>query len=101
MDLKYTLMDKLDETTDNIIYDPTTLNSSTFNFTNGYYKHVLTQREKEKPYMLSYIYYGTVTYENLLLLINGIKDIWEVPVGTKIRIPKLEDLKKWIKDNRK
>jgi len=101
MDIRYTMMDILDDTTDNVLYDPTTLDVSSFNFSNGYYKHVLSQKEKEKPYMLSYAYYGTIAFEHLILLINGIKDIWEIPVGTKIKIPKLGDLKTWIKENRK
>lgn len=100
-DLRYTMMDILDDTTEDIIMDPTSLDPSTFKFSNGYYKHVLTQKEKERPYKLSYIYYGTVAYENILLLLNEVKDIWEIPVGTKLRIPKLNDLKDWIKENRK
>jgi len=94
-------MSILDDTTEDIIYDSSSLDISTFKFENGYYKHVLTQKEKERPYKISYTYYGTVAYENIILLINGIKDIWEIPVGTKIHIPKLDDLKTWIKDNRK
>jgi hypothetical protein len=92
-------MSILDDTTENIIRDPASLDVSTFKFTNGYFKHVLTQREKERPDKISFQYYGSVAYENLILLINNVVDVWELPVGTKLRIPKLEDLKTFIKDN--
>jgi len=100
MSLRYTMMDILDDSTEDIIRDSTTLDISKFKFTNGYYKHVLTQREKERPYKLSSTYYGTVEYENLILLINGVEDVWELPVGTKLQIPRLEDLKTFVQANR-
>ena len=101
MDIRYSLQNTIEENDDYTIYDLTTLDMSKFKFTNGYYTHTLTQQERIKPYMISYVYYGSVTYENLILLINNISDIWELPVGTKIRVPKLDDLKKFLKDNRK
>jgi len=101
MDLRYSLMDKLDEDDQYTIYDPTTLDISSFKFTNGYYMHTVTQQDRIKPYMLSYAYYGTVMYESLLLLLNNIEDIWEFPVGEKIKIPKLDDIKTFLKNNRK
>ena len=101
MKLLHSLMNILDETTEDIIYDPTTLDISKFEFSSGYFKHKLSQREKEKPYMISYVYYGTIVYEHIILLINGVKNIWDLPVETELKIPKLEDLKLFIKNNRK
>jgi len=101
MDIRYSLQNTIEENDEYTIYDLTTLDMSSFKFSNGYYMHTITQQDRIKPYMISYAYYGSVVYENLLLLINNIEDIWELPVGTKIRIPKLDDIKKFIKDNRK
>jgi hypothetical protein len=86
---------------DIIIYDPTTLDVSDFKFTNGYYLYTLNQEDRIKPYKISYKYYGTVAYEHIILLINNIKDIWELPIPTILKIPKIEDLKVFIKDKRK
>lgn len=101
MDLRYTMSSILEEINDITIYDPTTLDVSDFKFENGYYLYSLNQEDKIKPYRISYKYYGTVAYENLILLINNIKDIWELPIGTSLKIPKLEDLKTFIKNKRK
>lgn len=78
------------------VYDPCTVDFSTFEWTNGYYNHKITRKEIEKPYMISYQYYGSSAYEDIILLINNIPDIFEVPSGTEIKIPKLTDLKTFI-----
>jgi hypothetical protein len=101
MNLRYTMMNILDDTTEDILYDPTTLDVSKFKFKNGYYPHTISQRDKERPYKISSTYYGTTVYDNLILLINNVRDIWDLPVGTELKIPKLEDLKSWITKNRK
>jgi hypothetical protein len=84
-----------------VIYDPMTVDFSKFIFTNGYYNHRLTKNEIMKPYLLSLQYYNSIEYEDIILLINNILDIWEVPVGTQIKIPKLTDLQQFILENKK
>lgn len=101
MNIRYTLEDIIETVNDITIYDPTTLDVSDFKFTNGYHLYSLNKEDKIKPYRISYQYYGTVAYENFILLINNIKDIWETPVGTKLKLPKIEDLKSFLKDKRK
>lgn len=101
MDLRYSMMDEIEEINDVVIKDSTTLDVSDFKFTNGYYLYSLNKEDKIKPYRISYKHYGTVAYENIILLLNNIKDIWELPVGTDLKIPKLEDLKAFVKDKRK
>ncbi len=100
MSLRHTMMSILDDTTEDIIRDPSSLDVSKFKFVNGYFQHTLSKRDKERPDKISFTYYGTVVYENILLLINNVVDIWELPVGTKLKIPKLEDLQNFIKDNK-
>ena len=101
MDIRYTLMNTMEEDDNYTIYDPTTLDISTFKFQSGYYMHTFTQYDRIKPYMISFAYYGTTVYENLILLINGVRDVFELPIGTKLKIPKLNDIKLFVKDNRK
>ncbi len=92
---------KIINTEPEIVYDPMSVNFSTFKWTNGYYNHRLTQREIEKPYLISLAYYGTVEYEDIILLVNNIPDIFDTPVGVQIKIPKLDDLKQFLLDNTK
>jgi len=80
------------------IYDPGSVDFSKFQWTNGYYNHKLTKSEIEKPYLLSYQYYGSLEYEEIILLVNNIPDIFEVPTGTSIKIPKLVDIKTFLLD---
>jgi hypothetical protein len=87
------------ETDPETIYNPMSVDFSNFKFTNGYYNHRLTQYEIEKPYLLSLQYYGEVTYEDIILLLNNIPDIFEVPVGTQVKIPKLQDIQTFLLEN--
>ena len=70
MNLRYTMMNIIEEINDVTVYDSTSLDISDFKFTNGYYLYNLNQEDKVKPYKISYQYYGTVAYENIILLIN-------------------------------
>jgi hypothetical protein len=98
-------MDTLEEGSSNIhnitVYDSTTIKWSTFPWANGFYKHAITSVELIKPYLISWAYYGDVSWEYVLLLLNNIADIEDVPVGTIINIPKLQDLKDFLLANKK
>jgi len=83
------------------LYDPTTIDWNSYDWTTGFYKHVVTKFNRIKPYMISYAYYGTVVYEDIILLLNHIEDPFELEIGTEIKIPKLQPLKEWLRDNRK
>lgn len=79
-----------------IVYDPTNVDFSKFKYTNGYYNHTLAKREIEKPYLISLAYYGTVDYDDIILLVNNIANIWECAPGVQLKIPKLDDLKTFL-----
>ena len=78
------------------VYDPTSIDWNSFEWTNGFYPHKITTHEKNKPYLISYAYYGTDKYWDLILLVNKIQDIWEVVVGEEIRVPKMKDITSFI-----
>ena len=81
---------------DIIVYDPTSVIWTEFDYPNGYNSHTVTIHEVLKPYLISFLYYGTVIYEDILLLLNGIDDIFELRPGVKIKIPQIEDLKTFL-----
>ena len=105
MTIRYKLMDKLEESSENIhdvnIFDPTSVDWNTFKYTSGYYPHKITSFEIMKPYLISYAYYGTVNYEDAILLVNKIENIWDVVPGTEIRVPKLQDIRTFVLENKK
>jgi hypothetical protein len=92
---------KLLDTSDYTIFDSRSINWGNFEFTNGYKKHFITQDQILKPYLISLGYYNVIDYEDEILLINNIADLYEVVVGTEIKIPDINDLKQFILNNSK
>lgn len=99
--MRYTLYNKLQEKDSITIYDPTSVDLSDFDWSQGYYKHILTKTDVLKPYMISYAYYGTTAYEDMILLLNNIADIFEIEPGTEIYVPTLNAIKSFILRNQK
>lgn len=98
--MRYNLYSVFQEQDGVKLFNPSSLDLSTFNWTNGYYQHVLSKSDILKPYLISYSYYGTVEYEDIILLLNNIEDIFAIPPGTKIYVPTLENLQSFILLNR-
>ena len=98
--MRYKLMTILDETVETI-YDPTTINWSTFLWQQGYYKHYVSETDIMKPYNIPFAYYNDVQYEDAILLLNGIENPWDLFPGAMLKIPKLEELDKFVLDNLK
>jgi len=84
-----------------IIKDPTTVDWRLFRWDNGYFIHHITVSEIFKPYLISWSYYGTIEYEDLILLLNNIQNPFDIIPEQTIYIPKLEDLKAFILANKK
>jgi hypothetical protein len=91
----------LSDVNGDIIRDSTSVRWSDFEWTNGYFTHKLSKLEIERPYLISRAYYGSVEYWDIILLVNNIEDIFEVVPFTEIYIPKLNDIKSFIVNNRK
>ena len=83
------------------LYNSTSISWLSFSWTNGYYLHKVTSDEILRPYLISFKYYGTVDYEDEIMLLNQIADPFSLIPGAEIKIPKLDDLKKFILNNRK
>jgi hypothetical protein len=104
--LKYELMEKVEtdipDALENItIHDPLTVDWGDFKFTGKEQNKVLTKFEIERPDMLSYDFYLTVVYQDIIFLVNNLGDIFETPVKTIMKMPRVEDLKQFIFENRK
>ena len=99
--MRYKLETTLDETDNIIIKDPTSVDWKSFEWTNGYYIHRITKLEIMKPYLISFAYYNTLEYEDLILLLNNIADPFEMITESEIYLPKIEDIKTFILKNRK
>lgn len=83
------------------LYNPLSINWNTFKWDQGYYPHIINTIEIYKPYLISQMYYGTIAYEEHILLLNNIEDIFEIKPGIEIKIPKIDELKKFIFQNKK
>ena len=84
-----------------VINDPTSIDWKTFKWNNGYFEHIVTKHETEQFFKISGAYYGTYIYTDLIKLLNNIIDPFEMIPGSKIKLPKLEDIKQFIFENRK
>jgi hypothetical protein len=91
----------LDSTNGEIIRDSTSISWKNFPWTNGFFKHKISKTEIEKPYLISYIYYGSVEYWDIILLVNNIEDVFEIVPFSELFIPKFEDIQQFILNNRK
>lgn len=90
------------ETEDGVlIFDSTSVDWSKFEWTNGYIKHFISTEEIAKPYLISYYYYGSIIYEDIILLINNIANIFDVVPDSEIKIPTVADIKTFILKYRK
>jgi len=94
--MRYNLLEKNKTEYGIDIYKSTTIPWNEFEFSKGYKKHILTVNEVLKFYLVSWKYFSTVDYEDLLLLINGIDDIFTVLPGTEIKIPYYDDINAFI-----
>jgi hypothetical protein len=99
--MRYTVESIL-STADNLtIYDPTSIDWTKFDWSNGFYKYTLSKFDILKPYYVSYKFYGSVDYEDIILLLNGIADPFELQPGIEINVPKKEDIDSFILKYRK
>lgn len=88
-------------TDSDVILDSTSIDWKSFQWTNGYYTHKVTKKEIQRPYLISFAYYGDVNYEDIILLLNNIKDPFEMVPESVIYIPMLQDVQNFILLNRK
>ena len=106
MSIKYTLMktvtqDIPEELNMFTIQDVLSIDWTKFNFTGTEVEYILGEEDIKRPDILSYRIYGTVIYQDIIFILNNIGDILNTPSLTPIKIPKIEDLKAFIKKYKK
>lgn len=99
--MRHKIMNVLQDQDNKKLYDPTSINWNNFDWASGYYKHQINSVEVRKPYLIAYAYYQDVEYEDVILLLNGIEYAWDIVPETEIKIPKKDDLDKFILENLK
>ena len=92
---------KLQNDSSYMILDTHSIKWGDFKFVNGYIKHYISEQELLKPYLISFGYYSTAEYEDVILLVNNISDPYEVVPGTELKIPDIRDIKQFILDHTK
>lgn len=86
-----------DTTTDNlVIRNPSSIDWTSFPWNEGYTIHKISAIEIIKPYKISLQYYQTVDYEDIILLLNRIENIYEVVPEKELWIPNINELKTWL-----
>jgi hypothetical protein len=101
MEQRYKTQTKFIDNNDYVIYNPLSMNWSTFDWEQGYFKHYVTYDEIYKFYLIPFNYYGTTDYADVILLLNNIATEFDLYPGAEIKIPKYDEIKQFIYDNQK
>lgn len=93
----YDILESYPET----ILDSRSIDWSKFEYNREYILHNITEDEIMRPYLISTRYYGSIKYEDILLLLNNIEDVFEIVPGSELIIPDEQDIRDFIVKNRK
>jgi hypothetical protein len=83
------------------IQDILSIDWTKFDFTGTETDYMLGEEDIKRPDLLSYKLYGTVIYQDIIFILNGIGDILNTSTLTIIKIPKIIDIKAFIKKYKK
>lgn len=78
------------------VYDVINIDWSKFAFSTTYTTHTVTSMEVLKPWLISYKYFQSYTYEDIIFWINGIRNPLELSVGIVLRIPARTDIQNFL-----
>ncbi len=80
------------------IHNLTDTNWTEFKFYNGFIPHTVTDEEIIRPDLISHEHFNTSYYLDIILLINNIKNPFELKIGMMLKIPKYIDIKTFISE---
>lgn len=80
-------------------FDLASIDWTKFEFKKGFKPYYLTQADVDRGWLVSYAFFGTTDYEDILWLINGIVNPFELKAGQLLKIPELIDIGDFIYDN--
>ena len=94
-------MTQYSDTDELLINNTNSIDWCKYEWTNGYLPHTITEAEIYRPYLLALKYFDDIEYEDIILILNNISNIFELRPGVQIRIPRVEDVDKFLADNAK
>lgn len=71
-----------------------------FKFSDPLKEVVITQRYKERFYLICYDTYGVAEYDDIILWLNGISSTYLLKPGETILLPSKRDLDKFLIENK-
>lgn len=74
------------------IYDTLNVRWQDFPFVNGYRTYTITNQDAKKPWLVAYNNGIPYLYEDVLFLINGVRDQLNLVSGQVLKIPPLGDI---------
>lgn len=77
-------------------YDIFSINWADFKWKRGFTEHIVTKTEALKPYLISFRFYNTYDYDDIIFILNKLPDIDLLRPGMIIYIPRLQDIKDFI-----
>ena len=83
------------------IFDLLSIDWNKFKFNSNSRKHLVTQAETVRPYLIVFNEYGSIEFEDIIFLINNIENPLELRAGQELQIPALIDLRQFALKNRK
>lgn len=89
----------LQSATDNVPierYDILNVRWQDFPFQNGYQNHTITKQETMRPWLISFKYYNSAFYEDVLFLINGVRDPLNLVVGQNLKVPPVSEIEAFV-----
>ena len=98
MKTRYLTMSASNETNTNGESYPDVLSFpiSKFKFNDPLQKVTVTQRYKERFYLICFDAYGVSEYDDIILCLNGISSVYLLEPGDTIYIPSKSDLNKFL-----
>lgn len=86
--------------TDNLqvqMYDILNVRWQDFNFTNGFKEYVINKNDAAKPWLICNTHKIPYIYEDILFIINGIKNpLEDIIPGRVFKIPQVKDLETFV-----
>lgn len=79
------------------INNPISVDWSKFMWTKEITKHMLTEEEIYRFYLVPEFYYDNTGYEDILLILNNITNIFDLLPGTYINIPSKDNIDNFLK----
>lgn len=80
-------------------YDLASIQWSNFKFEDGYTPYYLTQTDVDRAWIPAFSFLGDPEFEDIIWLINGIVNPFELAPGQMLKIPNPSEVERFIYNN--